>query len=282
MELVRYTDARIFCDKALPFLLQHEAENNLMISVALRLADGTGKWGDDPPVLYAIEHAGQVVAAALQTPPYHLQLTRMEADAMAGLVEALQAGGHALPGVLGPIETVEAFATCWTDDRAIRAQMEKSMGVYQLDRVASPAHPGGHTAEATPADEALLVTWMREFNTLTHADIRAAEEIVQRGLEKRLFWLWKDPAPVSLAAFCGPTPHGMRINNVYTPTEYRGRGYASANVAALSQHLLDSGRRFCYLFTDLDNPTSNRIYQKIGYRRVCEFASYRFVDAEKA
>lgn len=282
MHVIRFTDPQEFCDHALPYLLQREAENNLMISVALRLADGTGKWGDAPAVLYGIDDAGQVVAAALQTPPYDLQLTQMDNKAILCLVAALQAAGHALPGVLGPVAAVEAFARCWTAHVSMSAQLEKDMGVYQLDRVIPPVHPGGYTAEATAADTALLVDWMQAFNLVTHADFRAAEEIVLRGLEQRHFWLWKDPDPVSLAAFCGPTPHGMRINNVYTPPAYRGKGYASANVAALSQRLLDDGRLFCYLFTDLDNPTSNSIYQKIGYRRVGEFASYRFADTEEA
>ena len=65
MKIARYTEPRAFCDRVLPLLTQREAENNLMISVALRLADGTGTWGDDPPVLYAVEEAGQVIGAAL-------------------------------------------------------------------------------------------------------------------------------------------------------------------------------------------------------------------------
>jgi predicted GNAT family acetyltransferase len=63
---------------------------------------------------------------------------------------------------------------------------------------------------------------------------------------------------------------------VYTPPALRGRGYASALVAAVSQAQLDAGRRFCFLFTDLANPTSNRIYQDIGYEAVCDVDEYRF------
>jgi predicted GNAT family acetyltransferase len=71
----------------------------------------------------------------------------------------------------------------------------------------------------------------------------------------------------------------MRIGPVYTPPALRKRGYASALTAALSQELLDSGRKFCFLFTDLANPTSNRIYQQIGYQAVCDVDEYRFVVA---
>jgi predicted GNAT family acetyltransferase len=79
-----------------------------------------------------------------------------------------------------------------------------------------------------------------------------------------------------MAGSTGPTPHGIRIGAVYTPPEYRQRGYASACVAYLSQMMLDSGRKFCFLFTDLSNPTSNHIYQQIGYEPVCDVDNYVF------
>ena len=94
--------------------------------------------------------------------------------------------------------------------------------------------------------------------------------------------LWEDGGePVSLAGWGGPTPNGIRVGPVYTPPELRGRGYATALTAELSQRLLDGrllegGRRFCFLYTDLANPTSNAIYERIGYRRVGESAEYRF------
>ena len=66
---------------------------------------------------------------------------------------------------------------------------------------------------------------------------------------------------------------------MYTPPEQRGHGYASAATAALSQLLLERGRRFCFLFTDLANPTSNHIYQTIGYQPVCDVDIYHFAEA---
>ena len=250
-----------------------------MISIILRLADGTGRWGDEPPVLCAIEDGGQVVAAVVQTPPYNLQLTRMKEAAMACLVDYLHVESPHLSGVMGPDMAANAFVACWTAASGRQAVAEKGLGVYQLDKVIPPVHPGGATKPATAADAALSTAWMAEFQQLSQSDRRDPAEIVRQGLEQQHYWLWKNPQPVSVAAWCGPTPHGMRISSVYTPPEQRGKGYASANVAALSQYLLDSGRQFCYLFTDLSNPISNSIYQKIGYRRVCEFASYRFMEA---
>ena len=79
-----------------------------------------------------------------------------------------------------------------------------------------------------------------------------------------------------MAGCGGPTPHGLRVAPVYTPPEHRGRGYASACVAALSQLLLDSGRRYCFLFTDRSNPTSNHIYEAIGFEAVTEVDRWVF------
>jgi predicted GNAT family acetyltransferase len=92
----------------------------------------------------------------------------------------------------------------------------------------------------------------------------------------RGLYVWEDQEPVSMVGYAGPTPNGIRVSAVYTPPERRNRGYASAGVAALSQMLLDGGRRFCFLFTDLANPTSNRIYQQIGYRAVCDVDECKF------
>lgn len=97
-----------------------------------------------------------------------------------------------------------------------------------------------------------------------------------RQLSRGGLWLWVNQQPVAMAGSAQPTPHGIRISRVYTPSEHRRRGYATALVAQLSQHLLDSGRQFCFLFTDLANPTSNSIYRKIGYEGVCDYAEYRF------
>ena len=79
-----------------------------------------------------------------------------------------------------------------------------------------------------------------------------------------------------MASWQSPTLNGVRVSTVYTPPEFRRRGYAAACVAALSQRLLDSGKRACFLFADRANATSNGIYQRIGYRQVAEFGEYFF------
>jgi predicted GNAT family acetyltransferase len=88
--------------------------------------------------------------------------------------------------------------------------------------------------------------------------------------------LWDDGEPVSLCGYGGRTPHGNRIGPVYTPPELRGRGYGSAVTAHATKEQLDAGRDYCFLYTDLANPTSNKIYMNIGYEFVCDSAEYAF------
>jgi predicted GNAT family acetyltransferase len=77
-----------------------------------------------------------------------------------------------------------------------------------------------------------------------------------------------------MAGWAGRTARGVRVSFVYTPPEFRRLGYAAACVASLTQQLLDEGQSFCCLYADLANPTSNGIYQRMGYRPICDVSSY--------
>jgi uncharacterized protein len=96
--------------------------------------------------------------------------------------------------------------------------------------------------------------------------------------ERQTVFLWEaDGRPVSSAHTTRPTRHGISIGPVYTPPGERGKGYASNLMADLSQRMLDGGKRFCALFTDVDNPTSNKIYECIGYRGIATSEYLGFV-----
>jgi uncharacterized protein len=127
------------------------------------------------------------------------------------------------------------------------------------------------------------VRWWREFAAEALEELDDDEERIGRVIDSRLagddqgIALWEDGGePVSLVAWGSPTPTGIRIGPVYTPPEHRGRGYASALTAHVSSEQLAAGRSFCFLYTDLANPTSNKIYVAIGYRRVCDSVQYTF------
>jgi predicted GNAT family acetyltransferase len=117
----------------------------------------------------------------------------------------------------------------------------------------------------------LITKWVDAFSSEIGEQSSHARAVAESVIGPQRLFIWDTPTgPASIAAWARPTPNGVGINLVYTPPELRGNGYASNCVAALSQHLLDSGKRFCTLYTDLANPTSNKIYRNIGYKHVCD------------
>jgi predicted GNAT family acetyltransferase len=159
--------------------------------------------------------------------------------------------------------------------------------IFCLERVIPPRSTTGAWRLVEPGDRDVVADWMIAFvseatpeEPPSLADARAAIDRWIRQ-ETAFGYIWLDHGePVSLAGARGETPNGIRIGPVYTPPAHRGHGYASAVTAAASQDQLDRGRRFCFLFTDLSNPTSNKIYQAIGYEPVCDVDMYSFeIDA---
>lgn len=286
MKLTRYDDARAFYDRIEAFLLAHEAEHCLMLGLRATLIQQPDYFGE-PPYLAVIEEGEEIAGAALRTPPFNLALSLMPNGKLAGAALALLAQDvrtvyPTLSGVLGPSALSRAFAEEWQRMTGQAYHPGIKERIYRLDQVIPVSGVPGTLRRAAEADRALLVTWMAAFHTeaLGNREPLDAERWVDDVLHSsiRTVYLWEDDGgvPVSMAGYTGPTPHGMRIGPVYTPPELRRRGYASACTAAASQALLDAGRRFCFLFTDLANPTSNHIYQTIGYQPVCDVDEYRF------
>src|SRR6266542_3717547 len=142
--------------------------------------------------------------------------------------------------------------------------------------VSGPAGGRLRPAAELPEYRELFAGWVRAFALeIDGEEPPEPAAFVQRLLNRGSLWVWCDPEPVSFASTTVPAYATTRVGLVYTPKELRGRGYASACVAAMSQNALDDGLA-PVLFTDLANPTSNRIYQQIGYRPVADFCEYTF------
>lgn len=277
MQLRTFDDPGRFYDCVRPLLLGQEDRYNLLIGVALRCRDGE-PFGDDPPWMACVEQDGRALVAALQTPPRALNLTDASGEQLEPIVRALLDSGRSLPGVVGPAETAERFARRWCQATGVELDLHMSQRVHRLETVQAPRTASGSMRRASPEDLPLARIWAHRFGIDCRLPEAQGSDPPERVLaldEGRLFF-WDDPEPVSMAAWSRPTPRGVSIGYVYTPDDLRGRGYASSLVAALSQQLLDEGKAFCCLFTDVANPTSNKIYARIGYRPVGEFRHYLF------
>lgn len=289
MNVERYTDTAEFACRAVPYLLQNEAAHCLPIGLLSTLAAHPGIYRE-PPYLALVTEGAEVLAVTMRTPPYNLIVSLVAGETRRSeVLDALAREAHAayldLPGVLGPAAESRAFAEAWQalTGQSFRPGMKER--IYQLDAVIPVSGVPGSLRRATEADRPLLEEWLAAFFAEAvpgEAGSVAAWVAEALGFTTRGVYLWEvEGKPVSLAGHSGPTPNGMRIGPVYTPPRLRGHGYASAVTAALSQLLLDEGRRFCFLFTNLANPTSNKIYQAIGYRPVIDVDIYEFGAARQ-
>ena len=281
MEVVRLDDATAFLAEAEPLLLADEARHNLILGIAGTIRDTPDLY----PLrsLWLVRDAGEVVAAALRTPPYNLILARPRSTpALAALGEAV-AEAEEIPGVVGTEPEIHEFAELWSRHSGVPGRVSMRQGVYALDQVDLVPSVPGSARVATQHDRDLALRWWIAFGEEVLHEGGPGRERAEASVDHKLsdpnsgILLWEDGGePVSLAGWGGPTPNGIRIGPVYTPPELRGHGYATAVTAELSQRQLDGGRSFCFLYTDLANPTSNAIYERIGYRRVAEAAEVVF------
>ncbi len=283
LELTRFDSVDAFEDRALPFLLEREAEHNLFIGICGQIREG--RYAE--AYLATVERDGRVVAAAWRTPPHNVGVSHLDdPDALEPIVRDVHDAFGTIPGVLAAKEDAARFVELWTSLTGRPGRIHIAQRIYEATSVTQPKDVAGEPRAATAADRDRLIAWQVAFSLeTTEGAGGSAEDMVDRRLDEASSsgqLLWWDGDIVSMAGYGRPTPNGIGVAPVYTPPELRGRGYASACTAALTRRLLDEGRRFCVLYTDLANPTSNSIYQKIGYRPVCDVDQYRFDKASCA
>ncbi len=265
----RFTEPKAFLARAEPFLRAEEVENALLLGIC-----GSADF-DDSCYLATVEEDHAVVACALRTPPHSALLTRADREALGLLAADLADKYQDLSGVAGPEPAAGDFARLWSARTGWVAELAVRMRVFEARRVIQPRMPSGAFRAATEADLPTAARWTAAFiEEAGLGDPSDPDDVARERIREGSLFVWDDARPVSMAAWAGRTGRIVRVNYVYTPPELRGRGYASACVASLTKQLLDEGHARCCLYTDLSNPTSNKIYQAIGYRPVCAAAEY--------
>jgi len=286
-----YPSAMDFLAVAEQALSYNELENNLILGVPLRIRDGGS--ADSPENLYfavtAQEQAGErFVGAAAMTPPHNF-IVHVERSAegealpiLRALADAVLPHRDAIPGVIGRTPWVEEFAGIWSEKTGLPVTQVMSERVFALREVLWPRKSEGRLRCCNGDDLPLAIAWFRSFadEALGNEPMSDPEESMRLAVEQQRMYLWEIPQGDGWRAVCmvgksRALGRGRTVGPVYTPPADRGKGYASNATAAVSATLLDEGWEYATLFTDLSNPTSNSIYQKIGYKPVCDYAVWR-------
>ncbi|WP_280879169.1 GNAT family N-acetyltransferase [Streptomyces pseudovenezuelae] len=278
-------DLDVFLSHAGDFLRSRPDLHTLDLTATDGLRTGGPRvHGPDAPYFGALERDGTVRAACFQTPPYGLRVTPVTAEEADSLAVHLVGLGRPVPGVGAERDSAAAFAEAWQRYTGATAVLHDRHQLYRLGTLTAPEPlPEGRPRVAGERDRELLARWYGEF---TEAVSQPGGEGGGSWADGRLAYggvtLWEAPdgTPVAMAGRTPLVAGQIRVAHVYTPAHLRGRGYAGAVTAEISRTAREGGADEVLLFTDLANPTSNALYQRIGYRPVADFAIYDFTDAD--
>jgi len=269
-----FEDSEQFARHAGPLL-----ESTVLNTVLATVLHGVfaGHYGDSSPRFAVVtDGAGEVTGAALRTPPWPLVCTALSAADAGELMQLWLVEDRELSGVSAALATSRALAAAWSRLTGGTTSSVSSWALHSLDPegLRDPHRPArGYLRVPTAEDRAGVVAW--DQAAIKEMGVDASPEHAARMAHRRIDdgreLVWDDGGPVALVGHTPMIAGVPRIGPVYTPPDRRGRGYASSAVAALSRQLFETGARQIVLFTDLANPTSNRIYADVGYRRIADW-----------
>jgi len=289
MDVKHYYKAADFLMQAGKFLAKDEAHYGLILGIANTLKENPHMYGSETPWFCTVSAdpkptarlAAEMYAAAWRTPPFMVGLAYFSGslDLVANeLVNAVDRKYKEIPGVVGDKKLADVFAGRWCGRHGLKVTDTMAQRVFKLTKVNDVRMSPGKFRVATEADKELVKKWSHGFQVDCFGEnSKVPETDFSRRIPEGNVFLWEvDGKPVSVAERVRATERGGTVGGVYTPPELRGKGYATSCVAELSRNILQRGKQFCTLYTDLANKTSNSIYKKIGYVEIADSVQHTF------
>ncbi|WP_328733071.1 GNAT family N-acetyltransferase [Streptomyces caniferus] len=274
-------DVDDFLARAGDFLHSRPALHNTPLTVTERLRTlGADAYGPEATIFGRLESGGWVGAIFYRLPTLRLSLTPLSPEQADTLAAHLAGLGHTLSGVTAEHDTATAFAEAWQRHTNAAPTLRQRLHLYRLGTLTPPEpRPEGRGRAVGEQDREQLIRLCGEFVD-TVGEVPAVDTASWAGsrFADRHFTFWETPdgTPVSMAAVTSMVAGMVRVDPVYTPAHLRGRGYAGAVTVEVSRTALAAGATDVVLYTDPANPTSNALYQRIGYVPVTDFAAYDF------
>ena len=268
-------DPNEFAELAGPLLAAQPVDHTLISSVLHDVLSDPHVHPDAQWVAVAAE--GTVVGLAMWTPPWPPYLGPMPDDAAVAVADALAHATAEPPGINGEANAVRRAVERYRQIRpSVTVEVTTRVRLHQLGELTPPDVPGSARV-ATQSDRDLIRTWTRGYAGDVHQPAEQVMQWLRVRLDQRSLMLWEvDGTPVSMAGHTPPAAGVSRVGPVYTPEAHRRHGYAAAVTAEVSRRARTQGVVAVVLFTDLGNPTSNKIYSEIGYRPVRDYLEVSF------
>ncbi|MGW7542833.1 GNAT family N-acetyltransferase [Streptomyces sp. NPDC054770] len=275
-------DVDDFLARAGGFLRSRPGPHVMQLTWAERVrVRGAGAFGADAAVFGVLEQDGEVRATFYRLPPGGIGLSPLTPEQADSLAARLAALGHSLPSAGSDHDTATVFAEAWRRHTGATPELRGTrLCLYRLGTLTPPdPMPAGRGRVLGERDLDQAMFWCGEFARAVGEDVSidagtwAGTRYADKG-----YTLWETPdgTPVSVAGLNPLIGGQIQVDVVYTPSHLRGRGYAGAVTAEVSRAALAAGAQDVVLFADLSNPTSNALYQRLGYERLADWAAYDF------
>ncbi|QOV37440.1 GNAT family N-acetyltransferase [Streptomyces ferrugineus] len=275
-------DVDDFLARAGDFLRSRPGTHVMQLTWAERVRTrGATAFGAEAPVFGVLERAGEVHGSFYHLPPGGLGLSPLTPEQADTLAARLAALGHPLPSASGDLGTATAFADAWQRSTGATPKLRGTrVRLYRLGTLTPPRPlPAGRARLLGEQDLDQVMFWCGEFAKAVGEDVSidAGSWAGTRYADKR-YTLWETPdgTPVSVAGMNPLIGGQIQVDVVYTPAHLRGHGYAGAVTAEVSRAALAAGAKDVVLFADVANPTSNALYQRLGYRGLADWVAYDF------
>lgn len=272
IKLIKYDDLTLFKKDVISFLEQHEAENNLVLGVLQSLSEK-----DESPLFMAtVIKDNEIGLVLLQTHPRQIILSKsvsFTSKEIHVIGEKLNNTIREIPGFIGEKKLTTELAMYISNVKGIQASVFMDQKIYKLEKVEKKTNTNGKLRRIIEKDHHTIKEWVYQFcyETNQPISIEEADSKAKVMINKGNLVAWEvNGELVSMAYATRPTQNNITISYVYTPISERKKGYASDCVSAFTQFLLDRGYKTTSLYTDLSNPTSNKIYIQIGYEAIMD------------
>lgn len=270
MIFTHYTTAKEFNADVRETLLKHEIQNNLLF---LNINNGLGSNDSSNLVMVTVKNEnGGILLTAIRTKPFPLVIYETDNirndEVVDFFVQSLVDNNIEIDKIMTEKALAKSFCERYGNLTAKEFDNTENLVLFILEEVKNPPLPSGRFRKANENDMYYLPYWYADFIPACHLgdyDLQGGIENAKRAIAGGTAYIWEDSVPVSLAASVRRTSDCIFIGSVYTPPNFRGKGYSTACVLTLSKMMLAEGFRYCGLYADCANPYSNRVYQKIGY-----------------
>jgi len=287
MQFKQFTCPHEFHAATYTTLMQNEAQNLVPLGNIIIGHEGKDKMGWRDPAhwfMATVSDESGILLTAIMTPPHNVALYATDNIVNPAAIDCLITGmaDTPIPGVLAEKTLAETFAAAYTAPRGMTYKIAMDQRIYELTEVNPQIPKIGNIRLLEEKDMPFFPYWQEAFGAAGVYGTRTMPEPTDIDLyryhlnSKMIYILEVDGIPATVAGFSRAMQNVIGVGRVYTPPYYRGRGYATSCVAQVSQIALDKGFAKCVLYTDLANPTSNSIYQKIGYRPIGDSYMLKF------